>query len=40
MRIVFNILETLNANQQLSRGRNVVLENLTTGRREKLSLAS
>ena len=33
-------IELLNANKQLSKGRNVVLENLTTGQREKLSLAS
>jgi uncharacterized protein YuzE len=32
-------IELLNANPQLARGRNVVLENLKTGRREKLSLA-
>ena len=33
-------IELLNANEQLSKGKNVVLENVTTGRREKLSLAS
>ena len=33
-------IELLNANEQLSKGKNVVLENLTTGRREKLSLAN
>lgn len=33
-------IEPLNANDQLSQGKNVVLENLTTGRREELSLAS
>lgn len=32
-------IELLNANQQLAKGKNVVLENLTTGQREKLSLA-
>jgi uncharacterized protein YuzE len=32
-------IELLNANEQLAKGRNLVLENLTTGRREKLSLA-
>ena len=33
-------IELLNANKQLAKGKNVVLENLTTGQREKLSLAS
>ena len=33
-------IELLNANAQLARGKTVVLENLTTGRREKFSLAS
>jgi uncharacterized protein YuzE len=33
-------IELLNANAQLAKGKSVVLENLTTGRREKLSLAS
>jgi len=33
-------IELLNANEQLAKGKNVVLENVTTGRREKLSLAS
>ena len=33
-------IELLNANAQLARGKSVVLENLTTGRREKFSLAS
>jgi uncharacterized protein YuzE len=32
-------IELLNANEQLARGKNLVLENLTTGRRKKLSLA-
>ena len=33
-------IELLNANAQLAKGKNVVLENLNTGRREKLNLAS
>lgn len=33
-------IELLNANEQLARGKNLVLENLTTGKREKFSLAS
>ena len=33
-------IELLNANEQLARGKNLVLENVTTGKREKLSLAS
>ena len=32
-------IELLNANEQLAQGKDVVLENLTTGRRRKLSLA-
>lgn len=32
-------IELLNANAQLAKGKNVVLENLSTGQREKLSLA-
>lgn len=33
-------IELLNANAQLAKGKGLVLENLRTGRREKLSLAS
>jgi uncharacterized protein YuzE len=33
-------IELLNANEQLARGKNVILENLTTGNRQKFSLAS
>lgn len=33
-------IELLNANEQLAKGKNVILENLATGRREKLSLVS
>ena len=33
-------IELLNANAQLSMGRDLVLENVTTGRTRKLSLAS
>jgi uncharacterized protein YuzE len=33
-------IELLNANEQLAKGKGLVLENLRTGRREKLSLAS
>ncbi|MGI8424193.1 MAG: DUF2283 domain-containing protein [Chloroflexota bacterium] len=33
-------IELLNANEQLAKGKNVVLENVTTGSRQKLSLAS
>ncbi|MCC7351594.1 MAG: DUF2283 domain-containing protein [Phycisphaerales bacterium] len=32
-------IELLNANEQLAKGKNFILENLTTGRREKLNLA-
>jgi len=32
-------IELLNANEQLAKGKNFVLENVTTGQREKLSLA-
>jgi uncharacterized protein YuzE len=33
-------IELLNANEQLAKGKGMVLENVTTGQKEKLSLAS
>jgi uncharacterized protein YuzE len=33
-------IELLNANEQLAKGKNVILENLSTGNRRKFSLAS
>ena len=33
-------IELLNANAQLAKGKHVVLENVTTGRRRQLSLAN
>jgi uncharacterized protein YuzE len=33
-------IELLNANEQLAKGKNVILENLKTGHRRKFSMAS